>query len=579
MDDTDVDMEDIYLPPLLSLPLEILQLIQYHMDVGTFFISLLTCKRFLVAAASRPLVLQHLRNMPGLDLGLDALDHDQLLIEFRKRAAESGRAAGVLAHTLSFGASPGCLMSKSTFTPHDPVYPRSKHMTVAVPHSSEIIQLYELFEDRVCRKEELHIRHEDGNENRMDILKMAFAPGSRDLAVLCYQKESIRYRPPQCFTPEKLGGQGIYYKLIVFHRLNARQRGHFYSSHIQETRDVALPKYLKIVAVALAPNGIAGISLHNGRPNGGLNAWLVTRNSEMMQSCTYDPDPRLYKVEGTGTIAATLVSNLNFVEEGRMLELFEAGHYIPGFYSYIKESGEQESPVILQAGNAINLHKDGRRHLFSIGTPFYEHHTNRHTLDSSSETRCARSQLALGFTDNKKDPSYPSESIFIMQSEYFTQEQDCSHLITYDNGRSSNRQWKPIALLAGYKQSSSTLGTVAAISPDGTRVAAAIWDRVYLWSFNPRLMLEGELHLYFPPHDFNGRKGFGRLRPTLLPNAGGVVHGMLWTNEENLFAITVRRTVECAMLACVKLLRCSMLHKSSSTRLSERLPMPHTFVP
>ena len=541
-EDIDARIEAMHLPPLLSLPLEILQLVQLHMDVGTFFTSLLTCKRFFYAASSRPLVFRHLQDMPGLGLGLDALDNDELLSVFRKRAAESGRAAGVLAHIHTYIAPAGCLMSKSAFTPHDPFHPRSTRLTLAVPRSSGTVQLYELHKDHIWKTEELHIRPEDDNPNRMDILKMAFAPGSRDLAILCYQKESLDYRQCSPSVLERLRDQVVYYKLIVFHRLHARQKGHFYSSHVQDTRDVAVRRNLKIVALALASNGTACVSLHDGRPDACLNAWLIKRGSNLNQISTYDPNPRMSRVDGF--MSDSLIFNLQFAEEGRKLEFFEAGHHIPKFYSCINDSGEQESRIVLQTGHAISLHQDGRRNSFSIGAPFYEHHLRGQNVDLSSEPRCVRSQLALGFTENKKDPTYPKHSVFIMKARYHTLEQDCSHAITYDSGRSANRTWRPIALLAGYKQGNSTLGTVAAISPEGTRIAAAIWNRVYLWSFNPRLMLEGELHLYFPPHDFNERKGFGRIRPSSLRPAGGIVHSMIWLSEEHLFGITVRRSMK-----------------------------------
>jgi len=83
----------------------------------------------------------------------------------------------------------------------------------------------------------------------------------------------------------------------------------------------------------------------------------------------------------------------------------------------------------------------------------------------------------------------------------------------------------------------SSLGTVVAISPEGTRLAAATWSRVLMWSFSPRLLLQGELQHYFPTRDFNLRKDFGRLRPTLL-SSGGVVHNMQFTDETHLYATT-----------------------------------------
>lgn len=72
MDESGSETDDVG-PALLSLPIEVFQLIQRHMDVATFFISLLTCKHFIECATSRPLVLKHLHSLPGLGLGLSEL--------------------------------------------------------------------------------------------------------------------------------------------------------------------------------------------------------------------------------------------------------------------------------------------------------------------------------------------------------------------------------------------------------------------------------------------------------------------------------------------------------------------------
>lgn len=99
------------------------------------------------------------------------------------RAAESGRAAGVLANIQDYKAEAGSLMSRSSFSPIA-LSLRSAATTLAVPHRSGIIRLWELNVHQVRRKEELYIRNEDESQGRMDILKTAFAPESQDLAVL-----------------------------------------------------------------------------------------------------------------------------------------------------------------------------------------------------------------------------------------------------------------------------------------------------------------------------------------------------------------------------------------------------------
>ena len=97
----DVEMQDAGDPkaveksPLLSLPVEMLQLILFHMDTGALFTSLFSCKKVLDAAQAKHVILRHLNRMPGLRLGLTDLDASTLFSLFRQHAAKDLYAAGV----------------------------------------------------------------------------------------------------------------------------------------------------------------------------------------------------------------------------------------------------------------------------------------------------------------------------------------------------------------------------------------------------------------------------------------------------------------------------------------------------
>ncbi|KAL9124122.1 MAG: hypothetical protein Q9217_006518 [Psora testacea] len=539
------EQRPLLLSPLLRLPLEILHIIQRQMDQATFFISLLTCRRFLTAAAFRPLVLHHLRRMPGLGLGLDNLEVDQLLSEFRKRAAASGHAARVLANLQEFEAASGSLMSKSVCTPHDPTPRRSEQTILAVPHRSGIIQLYDLTKHHVRKREELHIRPEDGNPGRIDVLKLAFASGSRDLAVLCRQ-EDISGWAPQLRAMESRK-TSLIYKLLVFHRLYAKQKGYFYSSHEQETRDVVFPRDPVPVGLALASNGTACIAWKHPGMHEKTMVWLIYRHDKLMQSCSYDPSPLMSPLGDPPAIPShtgrePLIFGMQFAERGKQLDLFEPGRHIQSWYSHVSESREQTHTLVSPNTCLLDLDNDDIWAEVLIGTPFHASHSSEVTVDWDPSPHCSTSYLALGITEHSYGSDHPN--VFIMQQEIYKRSQDCDHLLNLEAGRGPVFQWKALALLAGYRQGSSSLGTVMAISPEGTRIAAARWSRVYLWSFDPKSLLQGGLQIYFPPQDYNARKGIGRLRPTILPQSRGVVHSMIWTNEEHLFAITDRGLVK-----------------------------------
>lgn len=102
---------------LLTLPTEIFQGITWHMDVGTFFASLLTCRQVMKAAHSKRLLLRHINNIPGLRLGLEDLSTEGLLHQFSMRAAECGCGAGVLADVTNYAPTSKRPVSSAVFSP------------------------------------------------------------------------------------------------------------------------------------------------------------------------------------------------------------------------------------------------------------------------------------------------------------------------------------------------------------------------------------------------------------------------------------------------------------------------------
>ena len=175
-------------PRLLQLPNEILQLILRHTPVRTFFTCLLTCKHVLRVAKSRSLLTTQLGRLPGLRLGLDELEVDELLHLFQRRAAESGHAAGLLANVSRYQTDDELMMAKAVTSRHEQARPHSRYTTLAVPSRSGMIQLFEVTKRLLRKRELLEIHNEDGNPGEISIIKMAFSPGTKDLAVLCSQE-------------------------------------------------------------------------------------------------------------------------------------------------------------------------------------------------------------------------------------------------------------------------------------------------------------------------------------------------------------------------------------------------------
>ncbi len=260
--------------PLLGLPLEVLQTITWYMDVGTFFASLLTCKQVFEAAKCRPNLLRHLYNLPGLRLGLDDVSISDKLLQFRRRAAANGCAAGVLADVTTFSQTSRTSLSNAAFSPRGSSQAGRPNF-LATAHEGGFVHVYDLGEHHVRLESVLHIPSEDGNTHTMEVSRLAFGPDSHDLAVL--------YRD----IPENRPPGGCLYKLVTFHYVHTSDPGSSYDSDLLETRDITRPDIEVPVGLALASNGRACIAWKVLGKENKTKVTLIGWDETLMRACGY----------------------------------------------------------------------------------------------------------------------------------------------------------------------------------------------------------------------------------------------------------------------------------------------------
>lgn len=165
---------------LLKLPTEVFQTITWHMDVGTYFSSLLTCKQFYEAAKSRHSIFRQLNRIPGLKLGLSDLSTPDLLLQLRRRASESGCAALVLANVTIYAQQPGKVLSNAVLSLAEPSEPNGSLAQLVTTHGNGTLQIYDITRHHIRQKVELQIRPIE-EDCTMEIIKMAISPVSLDL--------------------------------------------------------------------------------------------------------------------------------------------------------------------------------------------------------------------------------------------------------------------------------------------------------------------------------------------------------------------------------------------------------------
>lgn len=274
---------------LLDLPNEILQLIAWHMDAPTFYISLLTCKKIKDMADCRRNILRHIESLPGTRLGLDPLSTTELLLFFRKKAAESLCGAGVLANVHKYGTTANLTKSsKAVFSPGTSL---GKPHLLATLQDFATVNVYELTARKVRLKSELRPRFEtDGLSDDIEVIRIAFSI-NQDLAILYRVQTPAKKQKPSPFVDELAERDSQILRLVTFHRLHARMKGHFYSSHVYETRDIVCDISVEPVGLAIASNLNACIAYSSQEVKLGTEIMLVGRNDRMMEDSNYGQSP------------------------------------------------------------------------------------------------------------------------------------------------------------------------------------------------------------------------------------------------------------------------------------------------
>lgn len=230
-----------------------------------------------------------------------------------------------------------------------------------------------------------------------------------------------------------------------------------------------------------------------------------------------------------------MISSCQFVDDDSKLNLYKAGAPVHSWYMSCPDPAEEDSGSIWSNTAFIDSENDGEHQAFEVGMPYYGIHTYSVFVDRQSMPVCQTSYFALAMSKTLNECG--QTDVFVVSADSYLSVGSCDHKIHLDKGRKSS-SWTALALLAGFRQRwLSSLGTPIAVSHCGTRIAAANWSRVLVWSVDPKVLHQGDLQRYFPARDYNVRKGIGRLRPTLL-SSEGVVHKMLWADETQLYATT-----------------------------------------
>jgi hypothetical protein len=206
----------------------------------------------------------------------------------------------------------------------------------------------------------------------------------------------------------------------------------------------------------------------------------------------------------------SLPCSIRFAQHGRRVQLFAAGRIIPFHvvrlpFTPHRRSEEEDSPPdpFLAPENiwVTSLHNT----VWDLTTAFYSHHATRLTprvgedAEDSGEVEqvCTTSYLSLTTTKLSRDICYRKgakrdvQVLCIVRAIKTLSSNDCTHGAHKDICAPLHyNNVKVVARLWGWQPSDSSLSGEQKLACCDTRIAIAEWDRIFIWSLDPKALID-----------------------------------------------------------------------------------------
>lgn len=218
-----------------------------------------------------------------------------------------------------------------------------------------------------------------------------------------------------------------------------------------------------------------------------------------------------------GPVARTLRSaemtslprSISFAQNGRRIKISAAGSIVPFCVVHLpyppptEEDVGTPNPFVAPENPWVTvLHNT----VWNLTTAFYVHHATRLTpragedRDNSGEVEqvCTTSYLSLATTKLSRYAGHQQrtqqevEVLCIMRAIKTLPSNDCTHLAYKDicAPHVYGHGVKAVARLWGWQPSESSLAGEYKTASCDTRIAIAEWDRIFIWSLDPKALLE-----------------------------------------------------------------------------------------
>ena len=259
---------------------------------------------------------------------------------------------------------------------------------------------------------------------------------------------------------------------------------------------------------------------------------LLLIDTPPLLSLTYDdPPPLPGPAWALDRENRALIFKMQFTNNDKCLNFYQPGVPVHSWFTYCCKVDCRNRT--LRSNARVLMAPLDTYEAYSCSMPFYASCYSEFD-QTLNMYHCETTYLAIALAVNDR----VKPNVFVVGgSVHWPATTICTHSRSLEEGIRNLTGWRAHGFLAGWRQGESSIGTVMATSPGGTRIAAATWTNVLVWSIEPDLFRPGEPYYYFRQQEYNARRKIGRLRPVKLPSRG-VVHSMQWMNETVLYAMT-----------------------------------------
>jgi hypothetical protein len=228
------------------------------------------------------------------------------------------------------------------------------------------------------------------------------------------------------------------------------------------------------------------------------------------------------------------VASLKFNNHNQLLYTHKGGS-IYGYYSEFRPAQYDADTI-----EALEAHKNFGRVQYqnssltlAIDIPFFATHEtyqNQHGFQV-----CHWTYLSCGTVDR---PPNGDAMTYLLKSQAVCRAAHCQHVVNLDRGRLL-RNWEFVARLDHYPKPTSSLGHIFAVSPLKTRIAVLSWNVLYVWSVNPREVIQGVSSDYYPDAWCPEEVGLISLPPLIIQQEE-VCFKLMFINEDTIMVLTDR---------------------------------------